>query len=400
MDEVELPQHARDARTGLRRLAPEIEAARDKIIDHFEDKPFAELKEFVQKLLETEEDETKRLGALAARVYLLRKRIIDFEETVEFVPASEPLGELDVADDDTAGRSWARVRVLENCEVNDMRLPEGIIVDVSAADAQRLIDAGHAELREAADPELSEEDAVSEDDTVSEEDAVSEDDTVSEEDAAPESAQQSDADEDIQEETGKEIEAEAAEATDDTVADEIPEAEEVADETVAEEIADEISEAKEVADEIPEAEEVADETVAAESTDETVAEEMPESKNATDEADVEAEAADETVAAETEADVEPNAETRAAVESAGDIPEPIDEASEQASNEADVELLDTEDHVLATAIAETAEAFKEIDEALASDSAEESAVSDNKNGESGENDGNEASDETEKADET
>ena len=74
MDEVELSQHARDARTGLRRLAPEIEAARDKIVDHFEDRPFAELKEFVQKLLETEEDETKRLGALAARVYLLRKR--------------------------------------------------------------------------------------------------------------------------------------------------------------------------------------------------------------------------------------------------------------------------------------------------------------------------------------
>ena len=32
-------------------------------------------------------------------------------------------------------------------------------------------------------------------------------------------------------------------------------------------------------------------------------------------------------------------------------------------------MLDTEDHALAAAIAETAEAFKEIDEALASDSA-------------------------------
>ena len=142
---------------------------------------------------------------------------------------------------------------------------------------------------------------------------------------------------------GKVIETEAAEAADDTVADEIPEAEEVADETVA------------------------------------------------------AKAADETVAAETEADVEPDAESQAAGESAGDIPESIDEASEEASNDADVELLDTEDHVLATAIAETAEVFKEIDEALASDSAEESAVSDNKNGESGEND---ASDENERADET
>ena len=65
MDEVALPEHARDPRTGLRRLAPEIEAARDQIVDHFEDKPFSELKTFVQKLLEIEEDETKRLGALA-----------------------------------------------------------------------------------------------------------------------------------------------------------------------------------------------------------------------------------------------------------------------------------------------------------------------------------------------
>ena len=59
---------------------------------------------------------------------------------------------------------------LENCEVNGMRLPEGIIVDVSVADAQRLIDAGHAEMREAADPELSQEKAVSEEQAMSEED--------------------------------------------------------------------------------------------------------------------------------------------------------------------------------------------------------------------------------------
>ena len=115
MDEVELPEHARDARTGLRRLAPEIEAARDKIIDHFEDKPFAELKEFVQKLLETEEDETKRIGALAARVYFAQAHN-RFEETVELVPPDEPSAELNVADDETTGRNWARVRFLKTAK--------------------------------------------------------------------------------------------------------------------------------------------------------------------------------------------------------------------------------------------------------------------------------------------
>lgn len=270
MDEVELPEHARDARTGLRRLAPEIEAARDKIIDHFEDKPFAELREFVQKLLEVEEDETKRLGALAARVYLLRKRVINFEETVEFVPADEPSAELDVLEDETTGRSWARVRVLENCEVNGMRLPQGIIVDVSAADAERLIGAGHAEMREAADPELSEQ-------------------AVSEEDGTPEDNDPADTDDDI-----------------------------------AEEIED-----------------AASEDIEAETAAETIAEEAPEADD-------------------------------------------VDEADDQA----EAELLDTEDHALATAIAETAEAFKEIDAALAAESTEEQAAS------SSEDDENEEADET------
>ena len=337
MDEVEITEQDRDARTGLRRLAPEIEAARDRIIEHFEDKPFAELKEFVQKLLDTEEDETKRLGALAARVYLLRKRIIDFEESIEFVPAIEPLRELDVVDDENQSKNWARVRVLENCEVNDMRLPEGIIVDVSAADAQRLIDAGHAELREAADPELSEKEAVSE------------------EDNASESAELPAADEDIQEETGEEIEAETAESADDTV-----KAETAADvETDADNEADVETDADNEADV------------------ETDADNEP---------DVEMDA-------DNEADVETDAETPAGGESAGDVPELINEAS----NDTDIELLDTQDHARATAIAETVEAFKELDEALASENAEQSAMLDNKNGESGEDD---ASDKNDEADET
>ena len=294
MDEVELPEDTRDARTGLRRLAPEIEAARDKIIDHFEDKPFAELREFVQKLLEIEEDETKRLGALAARVYLLRKRVINFEESVEFIPADELSAELDVPEDETSGRSWARVRVLENCEVNGMRLPQGIIVDVSAADAERLIDAGHAEMHEAADPEILEEDSSHEDNDATD--------------------------------------------TDDDIAEEI--------------------------------EDAADKDIEAEPADETIVEEAPETD---DDADVPSNTGD----------ADPDAQPLAAAESAGDSPEADD------ADEAKAELLDTEDHALATAIAETAEAFKEIDAALAAESTEEQAA-----GLSEDDEGDEEADET------
>ena len=279
MDEVDLPEHARDPRTGLRRLAPEIEAARDQIVDHFEDKPFSELKTFVQKLLEIEEDETKRLGALAARVYMLRKRIIDFEETVELVPAEEPAARRDMSDGPTTGNGWARVRVLENCEVNGMRLPEGIIVDVSAEDAQRLIDSGHAELREAAEPDLSEDDG----------------------------------------------EFGASESTD-----------------------------------LPDSEDDAD-------VDDADAEDAPEPEDEADETDDEA---DEVAEADT-----PKEETLVAAEFA-DVAE-VDAPDKDAVPEEQV--LDTSDHALATAIAETAEAFNEIDVALAADIAEEQAATDDEN---------------------
>jgi hypothetical protein len=290
MDEVDLPEHARDPRTGLRRLAPEIEAARDQIVDHFEDKPFSELKTFVQKLLEIEEDETKRLGALAARVYMLRKRIIDFEETVELVPAEEPTARRDMSDEPNTGNGWARVRVLENCEVNGMRLPEGIIVDVSTEDAQRLIDSGHAELREAAEPDLSEDDGEFD---------------------ASESADLPDSEDDA----------------DDADAEDAPEPEDEADETD-----DEADETDDEADEVAEADTPDEETLAA------------------------AEIADDAEADAPDAESAPDAEA---------VP--------------DEQVLDTSDHALATAIAETAEAFNEIDVALAADIAEEQAASDDEN---------------------
>jgi hypothetical protein len=292
MDEVDLPEHARDPRTGLRRLAPEIEAARDQIVDHFEDKPFSELKTFVQKLLEIEEDETKRLGALAARVYMLRKRIIDFEETVELVPAEEPTARRDMSDEPNTGNGWARVRVLENCEVNGMRLPEGIIVDVSTEDAQRLIDSGHAELREAAEPDLSEDDGEFD---------------------ASESADLPDSEDDA----------------DDADAEDAPEPEDEADETDDE------------ADEVAEADTPDEETLAAAETADDAEADTPDAEAAPDE-----------------------------------------------------QVLDTSDHALATAIAETAEAFNEIDVALAADISEEQAASDDENKTGDEADADAEADET------
>ena len=61
-------------------LSPVTIAVRDKVIEKFADQPLDEMNESVKALLSKEEDEQKRLGILAARVYILRQRILSIAE--------------------------------------------------------------------------------------------------------------------------------------------------------------------------------------------------------------------------------------------------------------------------------------------------------------------------------
>ena len=51
-------------------LSPVTIAVRDKVIEKFAGQPLDEMNSSVKALLSTEEDEQKRLGILAARVYI------------------------------------------------------------------------------------------------------------------------------------------------------------------------------------------------------------------------------------------------------------------------------------------------------------------------------------------
>ena len=55
-------------------------AVRDKVIEKFADEPLDKMNESVKMLLNHEQDEQKRLGILAARVYILRQRIVRLSE--------------------------------------------------------------------------------------------------------------------------------------------------------------------------------------------------------------------------------------------------------------------------------------------------------------------------------
>ena len=129
-------------------------AVRDKVIEKFAAQPLDEMNESVKKLLSKEEDEQKRLGILAARVYILRQKILRIaEEGADRVVGStspkpdDLASEIDVDLDLESGTSeWTRLRILEDCEVNGVRFPKTVIIDVKSEDAGRLIENGKAEV--------------------------------------------------------------------------------------------------------------------------------------------------------------------------------------------------------------------------------------------------------------
>ena len=131
-------------------------SVRDKVIEKFADEPLDKMNESVKMLLNHEQDEQKRLGILAARVYILRQRIVKLSEGDEtrVVTSATPKPEADSvkaesqdAVDENASE-WTRLRILEDCEVNGVRFPKTVIIDVKSADAAKLIENGNAELIE------------------------------------------------------------------------------------------------------------------------------------------------------------------------------------------------------------------------------------------------------------
>lgn len=131
-------------------------AVRDKVIEKFANEPLDKMNESLKMLLNHEQDEQKRLGILAARVYILRQRIVKLSEGDEkrVVTSAAPKPEANTANAEPqdAGEEkaseWTRLRILDDCEVNGVRFPKTVIIDVKNEDAAKLIENGNAEVIE------------------------------------------------------------------------------------------------------------------------------------------------------------------------------------------------------------------------------------------------------------
>ena len=146
-------------------LDPEIISIRNKYLKALEGKSFDDMNSLIQKQLEKEDEDIKRLSLLAARVYILRLRTLELknEPTENAMPWSkiEDKSKVDTKKDGekvdeeagTVSDEWRRLRMIEAGEVNGVRFPPGIIIDVNSVDGQKLVESKKAEFVDITIPE-------------------------------------------------------------------------------------------------------------------------------------------------------------------------------------------------------------------------------------------------------
>ena len=182
-------------------LSPTSIRVRDAIIEKFIDKSLDELNSFLASALDAERDEAKRIGILAARLYILRMRISKITEFNQnsMIPEVESISphelvntserfEGSAMDGESAAENadqleeWNELLTIEDGEINGVRIPRGVAITVGKEDAARLIETGKAELI-AGDGET--EAPVSEQDGLPEAPATPVEDADTEADAVP-----------------------------------------------------------------------------------------------------------------------------------------------------------------------------------------------------------------------
>jgi len=141
-------------------LAPETIKVRNALIEKFTGEPLDEMNHFMNTALATEKNELRRIGILAARIFLLRTRVANLQD-FNRNPSMTQIPEVDVATLDLGGASvdaievtdepateiedgWARLKMTSPGEVQGVRFLSGAIIDAKPEDAEKLIRSGKA----------------------------------------------------------------------------------------------------------------------------------------------------------------------------------------------------------------------------------------------------------------
>ena len=139
-------------------LSPQIIEIRDQIVQKLNDLTLEEWSKKLKELFNHETNELYKLGNLAARVFTINKRLdLILNETNDYdnniitngtkkidnIVENMLIGK---TNDTSVKLEWVRVQIKETTEVNGVRFPAGIQIDVTTEDSTRMIESGKAIL--------------------------------------------------------------------------------------------------------------------------------------------------------------------------------------------------------------------------------------------------------------
>ena len=134
------------------KLAPETMRIRDAIIEKYSDTPLDVLSSKLQALITDDTDTGTKLGIFSARVEILRMRFSEIADK-KYVKDNKlgeenvSISESDISDEtEDLNEGWMTLKILEASEVNGVRFPEGVKIDVHTDDAKKLLESKKAEL--------------------------------------------------------------------------------------------------------------------------------------------------------------------------------------------------------------------------------------------------------------
>ena len=140
-------------------LAPSILEIRNSFLEKFKNEKLDIISKKLTELFDVEKDPVKKIVLLSSRVETIRKRIDQIhqdENKSKIIHESsiETSNEEKVvqAENDTEkneknnSETWIKVIMKESTEVNGVRFPEGIQIDVTEEDSKKLIESGKAAI--------------------------------------------------------------------------------------------------------------------------------------------------------------------------------------------------------------------------------------------------------------
>ena len=149
-------------------LSPEIIKLRDSYLNALEKMPKEEHDNLIRKQLEKEENDKNRMALLACRTLLLREKTVvlraeidddhpstmlkkfrekTFSSTLDKdTKQDQSISENTKVSSENSENDWIRLKMLQSGNVNGVKFPPGVVIEVSKIESEKLISDGSAEI--------------------------------------------------------------------------------------------------------------------------------------------------------------------------------------------------------------------------------------------------------------